>query len=207
MEYKHLFFPSPAAQEGFLWVFLLGSSPAQPRSCPGCAAAATEPSLPHPSVSGSWSTLAAGLCACSTGAFLKASSPVCCGAELGAASTQTQQQLPPFHPARAVNYSFPWIPGPLPSLSFGCRLPSWLEKGLGMGIWCYTPVSISLIHLRQALAAETSVHTQPLQPLSPRSRSRLGPGTALTLLAPDPLKPIAKEKQRVRSAGSGSLPG
>lgn len=101
-----------------------------------------------------------------------------------------------------MNYSFPWIPDPLPSLSFGCHLPSWLEKGLGMGIWCYTPISISLIHLRQALAAETSVHTQPLQPLSPSD-----PRTALTLLAPDPLKPIAKEKQRVRSAGSGSLPG
>lgn len=57
MENKHLFFPGPAAQEGFLWVFLLGSSPAQPRSCPGCAPAATEPSLPPPSVPGSRSPL------------------------------------------------------------------------------------------------------------------------------------------------------
>lgn len=31
-------------------MFLLRSSPARPRSCPGCAAAATEPLLPHPCV-------------------------------------------------------------------------------------------------------------------------------------------------------------
>lgn len=47
MENKHLFFPSPAAHEGFLWVFSLGVLQ-QPQS-PGCP-------IP-PSVSGSWSTL------------------------------------------------------------------------------------------------------------------------------------------------------
>lgn len=40
MENKHLFFPSPTAHEGFLWVFPLAV-----------------PSLPPPSVPGSWSTL------------------------------------------------------------------------------------------------------------------------------------------------------
>lgn len=205
MENKHLFFPGPAAHEGLLQGFPLGYSLAWPRSCPGVLQQPQSPrclippSVPweHPWLPGSLHV------APGTKAFLKADFLICCGAELGSASMQTQQQLPPFYPARAVNYSFPWIPDSLPSLCFGCHLPSWLEKGLGMRIWSYAPISISFIHLRQALAAETSVHTQPppapLPPGTPRSRSRLRPGTALTLLAPDPLKPIAKEKQRVRS--------
>lgn len=96
MENKHLFFPSPAAHEGFLWVFPLGCSP-------GCAAAATEPWLPHPSLC-VWLLEHPQLPGCvhvapGTKAFLKAKSQICRGAELGTASRHSQQQLPPFHPA------------------------------------------------------------------------------------------------------------
>lgn len=121
MENKHLFFPSPAAHEGLLRGFLLGYSLAWPRSCPGVLqqpqspCCLIPPSVPweHPWLPGSLHV------APGTKAFLKADFLICCGAELGSASMQTQQQLPPFHPARAVNYSFPWIPdslSPLPVL-------------------------------------------------------------------------------------------
>lgn len=78
-----------------------------------------------------------------------------------------------------MNYSFPCIPDSLPSLSFGCRLPSWLEKGLGTGICPTLPspwvFSTRGRHWQQKPVCTHSPSTPaPLPPLPqpPRARTR-----------------------------------